>query len=58
MLNMEIHDLRPTNDEEIRQIAGMLVDGFRENWPNAWPDMKWSLKSGANMPDREKNCWK
>ena len=36
---MRIQDLRPNNDEEIRQIAAMLVEGFRENWPDAWPDM-------------------
>lgn len=41
---MQIHDLRPTNDEEIRQIASMLVEGFRANWPTAWPDMQSAMQ--------------
>lgn len=30
----------PENDEElVRQAATLLVEGFKEHWPDAWPDM-------------------
>ena len=35
---MEIMDLSP-DETVIRQVAGMLVQGFEAHWPNAWPDM-------------------
>lgn len=33
---MRIQDLRQEDGEAIRQVAEMLVDGFREHWPGAW----------------------
>lgn len=36
---MRIIDLRPDNKETIHQAAALLVEGFQEHWPNAWPDM-------------------
>ena len=36
---MQIIDLLPDNKKAIHQAAGLLVRGFREHWPDAWPDM-------------------
>ncbi len=40
---MRIIDLQPENDEAIRQAAALLVEGFKEHWPNAWPDLDAAL---------------
>ncbi|UCH43426.1 MAG: GNAT family N-acetyltransferase [Dehalococcoidales bacterium] len=37
---MQIIDLLPDNKKAIHQAAALLVRGFREHWPDAWPDMK------------------
>jgi aminoglycoside 6'-N-acetyltransferase I len=35
----------PIDDTEIiQQTATMLVEGFRDHWPNAWPDMDAALQ--------------
>jgi len=36
---MDISDLRPDDAAAIEQAAQALVDGFREHWPTAWPDL-------------------
>ncbi|MFL5735114.1 MAG: GNAT family N-acetyltransferase [Chloroflexia bacterium] len=40
---MRIEDLRPDDEQAIRQVAALLVEGFREHWPDAWPDMESAL---------------
>jgi aminoglycoside 6'-N-acetyltransferase I len=35
---MKIIDLKPDDGHLIDRIALLLVDGFREHWPDAWPD--------------------
>ena len=30
-------DLDPLDGEAVRQAAGLLVAGFRDDWPDAWP---------------------
>jgi aminoglycoside 6'-N-acetyltransferase I len=45
----------PTDDEEtIRQVARLLVEGFREHWPSAWPDIDSALREVRESfrPDR------
>ena len=37
---MKIIDLSPGQPDLIEQAARQLVDGFRQHWPNAWPDME------------------
>jgi aminoglycoside 6'-N-acetyltransferase I len=32
------------DEKVIRQAAELLVDGFREDWPEAWPDMDAALR--------------
>ncbi len=40
---MRIEDLRPDDEAAIRQVAALLVAGFAEHWPNAWPDTESAL---------------
>ena len=37
---MKIINLNPDRDDLIEQIARMLVDSFKEHWPEAWPDVE------------------
>jgi aminoglycoside 6'-N-acetyltransferase I len=39
-----IADLDPGDGEAIRQAAELLVEGFRDDWPEAWPDMDAALR--------------
>ena len=34
-----VADLDPGDEEDIRQAAELLVEGFRDDWPEAWPGM-------------------
>jgi aminoglycoside 6'-N-acetyltransferase I len=36
---MHIDDLRPDDEAAIRAVAELLVEGFREHWPEAWPTL-------------------
>ena len=40
---MWIVDLRSGNEDMTRQAAALLVEGFKESWPEAWPDMEAAL---------------
>jgi aminoglycoside 6'-N-acetyltransferase I len=41
---MRIVDLVPTDESAIQQVAGMLVESFATNWPEAWPDLESALE--------------
>ncbi len=40
---MLIVDLEPGEEESILQTATLLVEGFKDNWPDAWPNMDAAL---------------
>lgn len=40
---MYIVDLLPTNQNIIHQTATILVQAFKDNWPNAWPTLTEAL---------------
>jgi aminoglycoside 6'-N-acetyltransferase I len=40
---MQILDLRPDNEPLIRQVAALLVAGFADHWPDAWPTLEAAL---------------
>jgi len=40
---VKIMDLDASDDQAIRQVASILVEGFREHWPDAWPDIQSGL---------------
>lgn len=42
--DIRITDLCRDNEEAVHQAADLLVRGFKEHWPNAWPDMDAALK--------------
>lgn len=37
---MQIEDLHPGDQAAIEQAAAALVVGFRDHWPEAWPDLE------------------
>jgi aminoglycoside 6'-N-acetyltransferase I len=41
---MKIIDLQPNDEVIIRQVATLLVEGFKEYWPDAWPDLEAALQ--------------
>src|SRR5436309_65120 len=51
---MQIIDLDSTDKAAIQQVAAMLVEGFHEHWPDAWPDMESALQEVRESfaPDR------
>ena len=51
---MRIVDLCPDDKETIQQAAALLVEGFKEHWPSAWPDVDAALKEvqASFGPDR------
>ena len=41
---MRIVDLHPGDTEAVQQVADILVEGFKEHWPDAWPDTQSALE--------------
>lgn len=41
---MQIVALSPDNEDYIDQAAVLLVEGFKQHWPDAWPDMASALQ--------------
>jgi len=40
---LQIQDLSKDDHSAINQVAAMLVEGFREHWPDAWPTLEDAL---------------
>jgi aminoglycoside 6'-N-acetyltransferase I len=43
-MNIHVIDLRPDAEPPIRQVAEMLVEAFKEDWPDAWPDLNAAME--------------
>ncbi len=41
---MHIIDLSPDNEHAVQQVAALLVDSFREHYPDSWPDLDSALQ--------------
>ena len=41
---MHIQDLSSDNQIAIEQVAILLVEGFKEHWPDAWPTFDAAVK--------------
>lgn len=41
---MKIIDLQSSDEVAIQQVAILLVEGFKEHWPDAWPDLESALQ--------------
>jgi aminoglycoside 6'-N-acetyltransferase I len=53
---MNIINLTGENESLIRQAAQLLVDAFREHWPDAWPTLEEGLKEVHEMLEAERIC--
>lgn len=51
---MKIIGLTPNDESTIDQVAALLVDGFKEYWPKAWPNLESALAEVRDSfgPDR------
>lgn len=53
---MNIIPLTDENDSLIQPAAQLLVDAFREHWPDAWPTLAEGLNEVHEMLDAERIC--
>lgn len=53
---MQITTLTPNDNSLIEQAAQLLVDAFREHWPDAWPTLEEGLKEVHEMLESERIC--
>jgi aminoglycoside 6'-N-acetyltransferase I len=53
---MEIIILLPGNTRLIEQAAQLLVDAFREHWPDAWPTLEEGRREVQEMLGSERIC--
>lgn len=53
---MRILDLNPDDTEYIAQAAALLVEGFRKDWPDAWPTLRDALEEVQEMLIPERIC--
>jgi len=53
---MNIISLLSDHDHLIQQAAQLLVDAFREHWPDAWPTYEKGLEEVHEMLERERIC--
>lgn len=53
---MNIIPLIPDNDRLIQQAAQLLVDAFREHWPEAWPTLEEGLQEVREMLENGRIC--
>ncbi|MGE5374198.1 MAG: GNAT family N-acetyltransferase [Bacteroidota bacterium] len=53
---MKIVNPYPENDRLIQQAAQLLVDAFREHWPDAWPTLQEGRKEVGEMLEKERIC--
>jgi aminoglycoside 6'-N-acetyltransferase I len=53
---MKIISLLPTNETLISQAAQLLMDAFREHWPEAWPIVDEGMKEVHEMLEPERIC--
>lgn len=54
--SLRIDDLHPTDTGAIREAAALLVEGFREHWPDAWPDLASALEELHDALEPGKIC--
>lgn len=53
---MRIVDLRAHHKARVRQAAALLVEGFRENWPDSWTDMDGALEEVHDALGDDRLC--
>lgn len=53
---MKIISPSPQDEHIIQQAAQLLVDAFREHWPNAWPTLEEGLQEIHEMLQADRIC--
>ena len=53
---MELLTLSSEDEKLIQQAAQLLVDAFREHWPDAWPTLEEGLKEVHEMLEKARIC--
>ena len=53
---MNIISLQPDNERIIQQAAQLLLDAFRDHWPEAWPTLEEGLEEVNEMLQSERIC--
>jgi aminoglycoside 6'-N-acetyltransferase I len=53
---MNIISPTPENETLLQQAAQLLVDAFREHWPDAWPTLEEALEEVHEMLAAERIC--
>lgn len=54
---MTIEPLRPDDEDALHQAAQLLVDGFRDDWPDAWPDFASALAEARLCTVGDRGAW-
>jgi aminoglycoside 6'-N-acetyltransferase I len=53
---MKITSLTLEDESIVRQAAQLLIDAFREHWPDAWPTLEEGFKEVHEMLESERIC--
>ena len=53
---MKIISLTPADESLIQQAAQLMVDAFREHWPDAWPTLEDGLTEVHEMLSADRIC--
>ena len=53
---MKIKTMRKDNEKYILQAAQLLVEGFRDNWPNAWPNLELAIEEVNECLSADRIC--
>ncbi len=53
---MKIISLRSDDKDLVHQAAHLLVEAFREHWPDAWPTFEDGLEEVQEMLESERIC--
>jgi aminoglycoside 6'-N-acetyltransferase I len=53
---MNLIPLQRDNERMIQQAAQLLVNGFKEHWPEAWPTLEEALEEVHEMLQAERIC--
>ena len=55
-MKFTIVTLSPTDEPIIQQAAQLLVDAFREHWPDAWPTLEGGMEEVREMLEAGRIC--
>jgi aminoglycoside 6'-N-acetyltransferase I len=53
---MKIISLQPDHEDLIHQAAQLMVDAFREHWPDSWPTVERGMEELQEMLEPDRIC--